>query len=143
MALYDILHQSGCFHLGHRWLRSGHIHIEAPISPVLKMCRIPSSLLELEYIVLTGVPTRCRLAFHSMRHQIDHLLLALWADPMCKASAMSDMSSAANVADGGIKEGHLVDYARAVLNNLMYLLKVRFQRPMCFASCAVNRERWL
>ncbi len=60
-----------------------------------------------------------------MRHEVDQLLLALWADPSCKTSLValateSGTSASAEDASGGV----LVDYARAVLNDLMYLLKV-------------------
>lgn len=58
-----------------------------------------------------------------MRHQVDQLLLALWADPACKTS-LAAVAQAANASDGGTAGGHLVEYARAVLNNLMYTLKV-------------------
>ena len=62
----------------------------------------------------------------SMRHEVDQLLLALWADPACKTSLVAlakDGGSGAATADDA-SGGVLVDYARAVLNDLMYLLKV-------------------
>lgn len=62
-----------------------------------------------------------------MRYQVDQLLLALWADPACKRS-LAAVAQVANAGDGGTAGGHLVDYARAVLNNLMYLLKVSASR---------------
>lgn len=64
------------------------------------------------------------LCMSSMRHQVDQLLLALWADPACKTS-LSAVAQAANAGTGGAASEHLVAYARAVLNNLMYTLKAR------------------
>ena len=61
----------------------------------------------------------------SMRHEVDQLLLSLWADPACKTSLVlmakeaASGAAAAEDASGSV----LVDYARAVLNDLMYLLK--------------------
>ena len=67
----------------------------------------------------------------SMRHQVDLLLLALWADPACKTS-LAAVAQAANASQGSTGASHLVDYARAVLNNLMYTLKVGAHRiPLC------------
>lgn len=59
----------------------------------------------------------------SMRHQVDQLLLALWVDPACKTS-LAKLAQAANAGTKGSAAGHLVDYARSVLNNLMYTLEV-------------------
>lgn len=65
-----------------------------------------------------------------MRHQVDQLLLALWEDPVCKES-LAAVAQAANAGSGGTAGGHLVEYARAVLNNLMYLLKVCHRARLC------------
>ena len=78
----------------------------------------------------------------SMRHEIDQLLLALWADPACKTSlvalakesAKDSEAVTADDASGGV----LVDYARAVLNDLMYLLKVNDRRPSPFAEDRIS-----
>ena len=61
-----------------------------------------------------------------MRHEVDQLLLALWADPACKTSlvALAKDSASAKAVAADASGGVLVDYARAVLNDLMYLLKV-------------------
>ncbi len=63
----------------------------------------------------------------SMRHEVDQLLLALWADPACKTSlvALAKDSASAKAMAADASGGVLIDYARAVLNDLMYLLKVR------------------
>ena len=57
---------------------------------------------------------------------MDQLLLALWADPACKTSlvALAKDSASARAVAADASGGVLVDYARAVLNDLMYLLKV-------------------
>ena len=61
-----------------------------------------------------------------MRHEVDQLLLALWADPACKTSlvTLATDSGTATATSEDASGGVLVDYARAVLNDLMYLLKV-------------------
>lgn len=73
--------------------------------------------------VLSCIGLSVLCCVRSMRHQVDQLLLALWADPACKTS-LSAVAQAANAGTGGAASEHLVEYARAVLNNLMYTLKV-------------------
>lgn len=67
-----------------------------------------------------GVGVRC-----SMRHHIDLLLLEIWRDPAQKRALTQLAQQAAAAQSGGAQGGLLVDYARALLNSLMYMLGVR------------------
>ena len=69
-----------------------------------------------------------------MRHQVDQLLLALWADPSCKAGLLSVAADAA-ADQSSAAARHMVEYARAVLNNLMYTLKVRCAFVFSHVAC--------
>lgn len=60
----------------------------------------------------------------SMRHHIDLLLLEIWRDPAQKRALTQLAQQAAAAQTGGAQGGLLVDYARALLNSLMYMLGV-------------------
>lgn len=67
----------------------------------------------------------------SMRHNIDLLLLEIWLDPAQKraltqlARQAAAAPAAPNAGEGaGARTALLVDYARALLNSLMYMLGV-------------------
>ena len=88
-------------------------------------------------------------ALCSMRHHIDELLLDIWRDPAQKkaltrlavevAAAASKFTGAEDsqlddlaARGGGVL---LVNYARAMLNSLMYMLGVRCWHARCSSLC--------
>jgi hypothetical protein len=84
----------------------------------------------------------------SMRHHIDELLLDIWRDPAQKkaltrlASEAAAASRSAAPGDGQLDDPAaasggvlLVNYARAMLNSLMYMLGVRCWHARCSSLC--------
>lgn len=76
----------------------------------------------------------------SMRHHIDLLLLELWKDPEQKRALTQLAQQAAAAGVGSLDAGKggslLVEYARALLNSLMYMLGVSPASPtLAFRIC--------
>jgi hypothetical protein len=87
-----------------------------------------------------------------MRHHIDELLLDIWRDPAQKkaltrlaveAAAAASKSTGAEdsqLDDPAARGGGvlLVNYARAMLNSLMYMLGVRCWHARCSTTAALH-----
>lgn len=81
----------------------------------------------------------------SMRHRIDLLLLELWKDPEQKR-ALTQLAQQAAAAGAGSRDAGkggslLVEYARALLNSLMYMLGVITVSPtLTVRTCQTLQE---